>query len=91
MPVVFEAGAGAGHVADESEEDADAEGVQTDVEPAAEVVVDSVDHGVEDGGGEDAVAGHVGKVRGALSAETDGVLVLGFGAAEPFAEDGVFD
>ena len=49
-------------------------------------MVDAVDHGVEHGGGEDAVPRHVWEVRRALPAKTDGVFVFGFGAAEAFAE-----
>lgn len=54
-------------------------------------MVDGVDHGVEDGGSEDAVAGYVREVGGALPAETDGMFVLGFEATETFTEDRVFD
>lgn len=52
-------------------------------------MVDAVDHGVEDGGGEDAVAADEGEVGGALAAQSDGSFA--FGAADAFAEGGVFD
>lgn len=87
--MVGQAGAGACEMRDQALQDVEEEGVEVDVEAAAKVVVDAVDHGVEEGGGEDAVAADEGEVGGALAAEPDGRFA--FGAADAFAEGGVFD
>ncbi|KFY27724.1 hypothetical protein V493_03344, partial [Pseudogymnoascus sp. VKM F-4281 (FW-2241)] len=83
------AGAGARQVRDQALQDVEEKGVEVDVETAPEVVVDAVDHGVEEGGGEDAVAADEGEVGGALPAESDGHFAVG--TADAFAEGGVFD
>lgn len=87
--MVRQAGTGARQVRDQALQDVEKEGVEIDVEAATEVMVDAVDHGIEEGGGEDAIAADEGEVGGALAAEADGRFA--FGTANAFAEGGVFD
>lgn len=87
--MVRQAGAGARQVRDQALQDVEEEGVEIDVEAASEVMVDAVNHGIDEGGGEDPIAADEREVRGALAAESDGRFA--FGAADAFAEGRVFN
>lgn len=87
--MVRQAGTGARQMRDQALQDVEEEGVEIDVEAATEVMVNAVDHGVEDGGSEDAIAADEGEVGGALAAESDGRFA--FGTTDAFAEGGIFD
>lgn len=52
-------------------------------------MVNTINHSIQEGGGEDAVATDEREVGGALAAEADGSFA--FGTTDAFAQAGVFD
>lgn len=66
--MVRQTSACAGKVRNEALQDVEEEGIEVYIETATEVVVDTVDHSVQEGGGEDTVATDEREVGGALAA-----------------------
>ncbi|KAL2109745.1 hypothetical protein VUR80DRAFT_2073 [Thermomyces stellatus] len=88
-PVVGQPRARARHVREDAQRDAYAERVQQYVEPPPQVVVDAIDHGVQQRGRQRPLPFCQGQVGLALAAEPNGGLALV--AAEPLAYGAILD
>jgi hypothetical protein len=81
--VIRQTCAGARQMRNQALQNVKEEGVEIDIKAAPEVMVDSIDHSIQEGGSEHTIASDEGEVRGALATETD--RRFAFGTADAFA------